>query len=107
MVKLQNVGLGILIVAGSFMALIYGIVSDSTPTMVVSSYSLVISTLIMVISMGTPLLRLPVQVISFGAHRLGIFRKLPGGWHAEIPRTAGVTCTLNCQACELAWVGCP
>ncbi|NIP34993.1 MAG: 4Fe-4S binding protein, partial [Thermoplasmata archaeon] len=107
MPKPQNVGIGVVIVAIAFMALIAGIVRDSTPLMVVSSYSLVISTLIMVITLGSPLLRLPVQVLSFGTHRLGIFRKLPGGWHAEIPRTAGVSCTLNCQACELAWIGCP
>lgn len=55
----------------------------------------------------SPLFRLPAQVISFGVHRLGIFRKLPDGWHAEIPRTTGITCGLNCQACELAWLGCP
>jgi ferredoxin len=55
----------------------------------------------------TPFFRLPVQVVSFATHRLGIFRKLPDGWHAEIPRTSAVTCGLNCQACELAWLGCP
>jgi len=54
-----------------------------------------------------PRFRLPAQVISFGVHRLGIFRKLPDGWHAEIPRTSVITCGLNCQACELAWMGCP
>ena len=107
MVKVQNVGIGAVIVGASFMALIFAITKDSTPLIVVSGYGLVISTLIMVVSMSSPLVRLPIQVLSFGTHRLGIFRKLPGGWHAEIPRTGGVTCTLNCQACELAWVGCP
>jgi len=60
-----------------------------------------------IIRFGSPKFRLPVQVSAFAFHRLGIFRKLPGGWHAPIPRTSGITCTLNCQACELAWLGCP
>ena len=68
----------------------------------------VICALVMVIiRFGGPKFRLPIQVFSFAFHRLGIFRKLPGGWHAPIPRTSGITCTLNCQACELAWLGCP
>jgi ferredoxin len=54
-----------------------------------------------------PIFRLPLQVASFAVHRLGIFRKLPDGWHAEIPRTSAITCGLNCQACELAWLACP
>ena len=54
-----------------------------------------------------PRFRLIAQVGSFATHRLGIFRKLPGGWHAEIPRTSAITCSLNCQACELAWLACP
>jgi len=54
-----------------------------------------------------PRFRLGTQVFSFAFHRLGIFRKLPDGWHAEIPRTSAVTCGLNCQACELAWLACP
>jgi polyferredoxin len=60
-----------------------------------------------IIKFGGPKFRLPIQVFVFGFHRLGIFRKLPGGWNAPIPRTSGITCTLNCQACELAWLGCP
>jgi len=107
MAKAQNIGIGVVIVGLTFMALIAGIAQDNTPLLVLSGYGLVISTFIMVITLGSPLLRLPIQVLSFGTHRLGIFRKLPGGWHAEIPRTAGVSCTLNCQACELAWIGCP
>ena len=63
--------------------------------------------IIFIIRFGGPKFRLPIQVFVFGFHRLGIFRKLPGGWHAPIPRTSGITCTLNCQACELAWLGCP
>ena len=59
------------------------------------------------ITLAGPKVRLVSQVFTFGFHRLGIFRKLPGGWHAPIPRTSGITCTLNCQACELAWLGCP
>jgi polyferredoxin len=62
---------------------------------------------IVIIKFGGAKFRLPIQVFVFGFHRLGIFRKLPGGWHAPIPRTSGITCTLNCQACELAWLGCP
>ena len=107
MVRIHNIGIGVVIVAAAFGALIYALIQESTPLLVVSGYSLVISVMIIVVTMGSPLLRLPMQVLSFGVHRLGIFRKLPGGWHAEIPRTGGVTCTLNCQACELAWVGCP
>ncbi|UCH89884.1 MAG: 4Fe-4S binding protein [Thermoplasmata archaeon] len=68
---------------------------------------LLIVLVILFINFGGPKFRLAVQVFSFGFHRLGIFRKLPGGWHAPIPRTSGITCTLNCQACELAWLGCP
>jgi polyferredoxin len=63
--------------------------------------------LLVIIQFGGPKFRLPIQVSTFAFHRLGIFRKLPGGWHAPIPRTSGITCTLNCQACELAWLGCP
>lgn len=62
---------------------------------------------ITIIIYGGPRLRLVSQVFTFAFHRIGIFRKLPGGWHAPIPRTSGITCTLNCQACELAWLGCP
>jgi len=54
-----------------------------------------------------PKFRLAAQSITFGVHRLGIFRKLPEGWHAEIPRTSAITPCLNCQACELAWLACP
>ena len=107
MVKIQNLGIGAAIVGGAFLAMIFAIIQESTALIVVSGYGLVISTMIMIVTLGSPLIRLPIQVLSFGTHRLGIFRKLPGGWHAEIPRTGGVTCTLNCQACELAWVGCP
>ncbi|MCK5562292.1 MAG: 4Fe-4S binding protein [Thermoplasmata archaeon] len=66
-----------------------------------------IALLLIIINFGGPKFRLLIQVSTFGFHRLGIFRKLPGGWHAPIPRTSGITCTLNCQACELAWLGCP
>jgi len=67
-----------------------------------------IATIVMIIILyGGYAFRLPIQVFTFAFHRLGIFRKLPGGWHAPIPRTSGITCTLNCQACELAWLGCP
>lgn len=67
-----------------------------------------IATIVIIIMLyGGYAFRLPIQVFSFAFHRLGIFRKLPGGWHAPIPRTSGITCTLNCQACELAWLGCP
>ncbi len=67
-----------------------------------------ISTIVIIIILfGGYAFRLPIQVFTFAFHRLGIFRKLPGGWHAPIPRTSGITCTLNCQACELAWLGCP
>jgi polyferredoxin len=68
---------------------------------------ILVSIVIIIIKFGGPKFRLPIQVFTFGFHRLGIFRKLPGGWHAPIPRTSGITCTLNCQACELAWLGCP
>jgi ferredoxin len=68
---------------------------------------LIITLVILFIQFGGPKFRLLAQVLSFGFHRLGIFRKLPGGWNAPIPRTSGITCTLNCQACELAWLGCP
>jgi len=107
MAKAQNLGIAVVIVAAAFGALLFSLIEENTPLLIVSGYSLVISVMITVITMGSPLIRLPLQVLSFGTHRLGIFRKLPGGWHAEIPRTGGVTCTLNCQACELAWVGCP
>jgi ferredoxin-type protein NapH len=75
--------------------------------LILGSMVAIIVILITVIIMGGPKFRLVSQVASFGFHRLGIFRKLPGGWHAPIPRTSGITCTLNCQACELAWLGCP
>jgi polyferredoxin len=75
--------------------------------LILGSMVAIIVILIAVIIMGGPKFRLVSQVASFGFHRLGIFRKLPGGWHAPIPRTSGITCTLNCQACELAWLGCP
>lgn len=44
---------------------------------------------------------------SFAFHRLGLLRKITGGFHADIPRTSLITCTMNCSACELAWLGCP
>jgi ferredoxin len=107
MAKVQNIGIAVVIIAVAFGALLFSLIEESSAMLIVSSYGLVIAVLVTVISVGSPLIRLPIQVLSFGTHRLGIFRKLPGGWHAEIPRTGGVTCTLNCQACELAWVGCP
>jgi ferredoxin-type protein NapH len=69
--------------------------------------TLIISLVLTVIRFGGVIFRLPVQIGAFAFHRLGIFRKLPEDWHAPIPRTSGITCTLNCQACELAWLGCP
>lgn len=69
--------------------------------------TLIIGGLLAVIRFGGVAFRLGTQVMAFAFHRLGIFRKLPGDWHAAIPRTSGITCTLNCQACELAWLGCP
>ena len=74
---------------------------------ILAAIILFIIVIIVIIKYGGPKFRLPIQVFVFGFHRLGIFRKLPGGWHAPIPRTSGITCTLNCQACELAWLGCP
>jgi len=75
--------------------------------LILGSISFIVVILIAIIRLGGPKFRLPIQVFTFAFHRLGIFRKLPGGWHAPIPRTSGITCTLNCQACELAWLGCP
>lgn len=74
---------------------------------ILGSIIAIASIVIIIILYGGYAFRLPIQVFSFAFHRLGIFRKLPGGWHAPIPRTSGITCTLNCQACELAWLGCP
>jgi len=69
--------------------------------------TLIILLVLAVIRFGGVKFRFGMQVGAFAFHRLGIFRKLPGAWHAPIPRTSGITCTLNCQACELAWLGCP
>ncbi|MDG6225940.1 MAG: 4Fe-4S binding protein [Candidatus Thermoplasmatota archaeon] len=74
---------------------------------IMALYTLIITGVIVVIRFGGVAFRLPMQIGAFAFHRLGIFRKLPGAWHAPIPRTSGITCTLNCQACELAWLGCP
>jgi ferredoxin len=69
--------------------------------------TVIIVIILTIIRFGGVKFRLGMQVIAFAFHRLGIFRKLPGAWHAPIPRTSGITCALNCQACELAWLGCP
>jgi ferredoxin len=74
---------------------------------ILGSIVVIAAIVITIIIRGGFAFRLPMQIFSFAFHRLGIFRKLPGGWHAPIPRTSGITCTLNCQACELAWLGCP
>lgn len=74
---------------------------------ILGSIIAIASIVMIIILYGGFAFRLPIQVFTFAFHRLGIFRKLPGGWHAPIPRTSGITCTLNCQACELAWLGCP
>ena len=107
MARSRNIGVGVIIVALAVLGFMGAMIIKSTGLMVFTGYGLLISIIIMVLTLGNPFFRLPVQVLSFGTHRLGIFRKLPGGWHAEIPRTSGVSCALNCQACELAWVGCP
>jgi ferredoxin len=107
MARSRNIGVGVIIVALAVLGFMGAMIINSTGLMVFTGYGLLISIIIMVLTLGNPFFRLPVQVLSFGTHRLGIFRKLPGGWHAEIPRTSGVSCALNCQACELAWVGCP
>ena len=75
--------------------------------LILGSMAVIIIVVTLFIVLAGPKVRLVSQVMSFAFHRLGIFRKLPGGWHAPIPRTSGITCTLNCQACELAWLGCP
>lgn len=80
-------------------------VSELFPIVFVNS--LIIGLVLIIIRFGGPFFRFGSQVLAFAFHRLGIFRKLPGDWHAPIPRTSGITCTLNCQACELAWLGCP
>jgi len=79
--------------------------SDLSLVLIVNT--LIIIIVLAVIRFGGPSFRLGSQIFAFAFHRLGIFRKLPGSWHAPIPRTSGITCTLNCQACELAWLGCP
>ncbi len=80
---------------------------DSALPLLLAAYTVIIAVVIAVIRFGGVAFRLPMQIGAFAFHRLGIFRKLPDAWHAPIPRTSGITCTLNCQACELAWLGCP
>lgn len=52
-------------------------------------------------------LRWSSQFGCFAFARIGIFRKLPGDLHWNVPRSELIFPFFNCQGCELAWAGCP